>query len=249
MSEKVIVKRKVVEIDEARCNGCGQCIPNCREGALEIVDGKARLVKDQFCDGLGACLGHCPQDAIRIVEREAEIFSEGAVHEHLNQTPAQAPARPVMPAAGCPSSRAFSMTQRLREKRPSASSSEPAVSELTNWPVQLSLVPVQAPYLKKADLLIAADCVAFSLPDFHARLLQGKILIIACPKLDNASAYTEKLAQIFAHNDIRSLTIAHMEVPCCFGLRTIIDEAIEKSGKNVKTEEVVVTIEGKIKNS
>lgn len=246
MASQVIVKRKIVEIDEDKCNGCGQCVPNCQEGALKIVNGKARLVKDRYCDGLGACLGHCPQDAIRIVEREAEIFDEEAVQEHLKKA-APAPAHaPAMPAGGCPSSRAISMTKRLRENRPGRRK-EPAASALGNWPVQLSLVPVQAPYLKNADLLIAADCVAFSLADFHERFLAGKILVIACPKLDNAPAYADKLAQIFTINDIHSLTIAMMEVPCCFGLKMIVEDAMERAGKSIPIDEVVVTIDGKIK--
>lgn len=245
MSKKTTMKRKIVEIDEGRCDGCGQCVPNCQEGALQIINGKARLVKDQYCDGLGACLGHCPQDAIRIVEREADVFSEEAVHEHLKK--AQASATPSVPARGCPSSRALSMAQGPRGKKTGSSSSEPALSELVNWPVQLCLVPVQAPYLKNADLLIAADCVAFSLPDFHERLLAGKILVIACPKLDNASVYVEKLAQIFALNDIRSLTIAHMEVPCCFGLGMIVEDALKRAGRKIEIRDIVVGIDGKIK--
>ncbi len=216
-------KRKIVEIDEEKCNGCGLCIPHCREGALQIVNGKAQLVSDPYCDGLGACLGYCPQGAIRIIERPAEEFDESAtkaVHAH----------------EGCPSARALSM----------AHTREDAVL-LGNWPIQLSLVPVNAPYLKDADILLAADCVAFSLPDFHQRLLRDKILIIACPKLDDAQFYTEKLTQIMGSNNIKSLTVVHMEVPCCYGLKMIVEEALERSKKDIPVEAVVVSIDGKIK--
>jgi ferredoxin len=229
---KVVIKRKIVEIDEARCNGCGLCIPNCREGALAIVNGKAKLVKDRFCDGLGACLGHCPQDAIHIIEREADVFDEAAV-----------------PSGGCPSSRAIFFTERLnkgRETAPKDGKAAETLSRLANWPVQLMLVSPQAPYLKGADLLIAADCVGFSLPGFHEQLLEGKVLLVACPKLDQADVYVDKLAQIFAFNSLRSLTIAHMEVPCCFGLRMIIEDAQERAKKDIKINEVVVSVEGRL---
>ncbi len=243
----VKIKRKIVEIDEAKCNGCGECIPNCREGALRIVDGKARLASDVYCDGLGACLGHCPQDAIRIVEREAQAFDEAATEEHLKKSP-----RPAAAAyghdhghAGCPSARALSLTKKLpTAKAEGPHTSQP--SELANWPVQLMLVPPTAPYLKGARLLIAADCVGFVLPDFH-RLLEGKVLIIACPKLDDAEIYAEKLAQIFTANNIASVTVAHMEVPCCFGLKMLVEDAIAKAGKTIPVEDVTVAIEGSIK--
>ncbi|MGE5279610.1 MAG: ATP-binding protein [Deltaproteobacteria bacterium] len=238
-------KRKIVEIDEAKCNGCGQCIPNCREGALRIVDGKARLVGDVYCDGLGACLGHCPQDAIRIVEREAEAFDEAATGAHLKQMQAAHPAPPGHGQGGCPSARALSVTKKLR----SAAQAGPRAarhSELMNWPVQLMLVPPAAPYLKGAHLLIAADCVGFAMPDFHG-LLEGKILIIACPKLDDARIYTDKLAHIFAVNGVASVTVAHMEVPCCFGLKMIVEDAIAKSGKDVPLKDVTIAIEGAVK--
>lgn len=241
--EKINGKRKIVEIDEARCNGCGACIPNCREGALQIVGGKAKLVKDQFCDGLGACLGHCPLDAIRIVEREADVFDEAAAVLHMKKAHA-------IPHEGCPSSKALFFTERLKRVRGKAGASDKlrgAVSRLANWPVQLMLIPVDAPYLKNADVLLAADCVAFSLPDFHERLLEGKVLMVACPKLDQAEVYVDKLARIFALNDLGSLTIAHMEVPCCFGLKAIVEDALERAKKKIKINEVVVTIEGQIK--
>lgn len=247
------MKRKIVQIDESRCNGCGECVPNCHEGALQIIKGKATLVKDQYCDGLGACLGHCPQDAIRIVEREAESFDEASVQEHLKESVSQKKDKPLLPGAhghaGCPSARALDMTQRLKERAVSSFESKPAVaSRLANWPLQLTLVPPGAPYLNGSDLLIAADCVAFALADFHEKLLSGKILLIACPKLDETAFYVEKLANIFKANNIRSLTVAHMEVPCCFGLKMLVEDAIARSGKDFKIDDVTVTIEGQIKN-
>jgi len=238
--------RKIIEIDEKRCNGCGLCVPNCREGALQIVNGKAKLTADRYCDGLGACLGHCPQDAIRIVERPADAFDEEAVAERQRELKTGAPA----PWGGCPSARAIDMTERLRcraDRPPQGADERDTPSELMNWPVQLSLVPVDAPYFKGANLLIAADCAGFSLPDFHEKLLAGKVLVIACPKLDSAQGYAEKLGQIFRQNDITSLTVTHMEVPCCFGLKMIIETALESAGKKIPVNEIVVTIEGKTK--
>jgi Pyruvate/2-oxoacid:ferredoxin oxidoreductase delta subunit len=241
--------RKIIQIDEEKCNGCGACIPNCREGALAIINGKAKLVSEKYCDGLGACLGHCPQDAIRIVERPAEAFDESAVEVHLKAA-APAVAAHGHAHAGCPSARAISMTERLKEKNTegrTGAGAGPAVSRLGNWPLELSLVPVNAPYLNGADLLIAADCVGFSLPDFHERLLRGKVLIIACPKLDDTSLYKEKLAQMFKVNDLKSVTVAHMEVPCCFGLKMLVEDALEASGKDIPLHETVVSIEGSMK--
>ena len=244
-------KRKIVQIDESKCDGCGQCVPNCHEGALQIIDGKARLVKDQYCDGLGACLGHCPQDAIRIIEREAESFSEDEVKKNLSQRPVAGTPDALIHAAhghaGCPSVRAMSLTQTLRPAVPPVGSPE-SVSQLRNWPLELSLVPVNAPYLNGADLLIAADCVGFTMPDFHSRFLQGRILVIACPKLDDSAMHAEKLAAMFGAASIASVTVVHMEVPCCFGLRMMVEEAIEKSGKTIPFKDVTVSIQGQVKD-
>lgn len=198
-------KRKIIKISEGKCNGCGLCIANCREGAIQIIDGKARLISDLFCDGLGACLGYCPQGAITIEEREAEAHDEKRVMGNI---------------AGQFESR------------------------LVNWPVQLMLVSPQAPYLSGADILIAADCVAFTYASFHEDLLKGKILLVGCPKLDNVEAYGEKIAQILKHNSIKSITYAHMEVPCCFGLVGIIEDAIAVTGKKPNFYEVVIGIRG-----
>ena len=223
-------KRRIVNIDEEKCTGCGLCIPNCAEGALQIVNGKAKLVKDIYCDGLGACLGHCPEDAISIEEKDAKEFNEEATKKHLEEMKKiEAKKLPC----GCPGTAVKTL--------------KPAGSELTNWPVQLKLVPVDAPYLKNADLLIAADCVGFSYPDFHQDLLKGKPLIICCPKLDEADMYIEKLSGLFKLNNLKSVTVAHMEVPCCFGLNHIVSEAMKLSGKKIPIKEITIGIQGDLK--
>lgn len=224
-------KRKIVKIDEKKCTGCGLCIPNCAEGALQIIDGKARLVKEIYCDGLGACLGHCPEGAITIEERNAGEFNEGAARKHLEEIKKKEEKKL---ACGC----LGTAVKTLKPKSESA---------LINWPVQLKLVPVEAPYLKNADLLIAADCVGFSYPDFHEGLLKGKALVIACPKLDEADIYIEKLSEIFRVNNLKSVTVAHMEVPCCFGLNRIVSEALKLSGVKIPLKEITIGIQGGIK--
>jgi len=204
----MMVKRKIIKIDEEKCTGCGLCIPNCPEGALKIIDGKARLISDLFCDGLGACIGHCPEDAIIIEEREAEEYDENKARASHHKV------------------------SRAQE------------SCLRQWPVQIALVPAYAPYLDNADLLIAADCVPFAYAGFHRDLLQGKTLLVGCPKLDDISAYENKLVQILENNNIKSITYAHMEVPCCFGLIGTINSAIKASGKNIPFKEATISIKG-----
>ncbi|MGB7572372.1 MAG: 4Fe-4S dicluster domain-containing protein, partial [Thermodesulfobacteriota bacterium] len=214
-----MVTRKIVKIDEAKCNGCGLCIPNCAEGALRIVDGKAKLMSEKFCDGLGACLGHCPEDAITVIEREAEDFNEKAVEAYLHKQKQSQPKPEPQPApmfTGCPSSRA--MHFKVPETGTETVSTTPSVSQLTQWPVQLKLVPINAPYFQDADLLVAADCVPFAYPNFHQDFLKGKAVVVGCPKLDDAQFYKEKLTEIFKANSIKSVTVPYMEVPCCFGL-------------------------------
>jgi len=254
MRPTIRAARKIIEIDEDKCNGCGLCIPNCREGALQIVGGKARLVSDRYCDGLGACLGVCPQGAIRIVERPAEAFDEKAAAGQKKMHPSGdgAAAGRCPLTGGCPSARVLDLTGRLQARRASTGAgrkTESAVSELRNWPVQLALVPVDAPYLQDADVLLAADCAGFSCPDFHQDLLSGKVLLVACPKLDQADLYADKLARMFQQNRIRSLTIARMEVPCCGGLNVIVEEALARAGKEIPVEKIIVTIEGAIKET
>jgi Pyruvate/2-oxoacid:ferredoxin oxidoreductase delta subunit len=240
--------RKIVKIDEDKCTGCGLCIPNCAEGALQIVDGKAKLITDKFCDGLGACLGHCPEDAITVIEREAEEFDEKAVEVHLhNQKQAQPKPepQPTPVFAGCPSSRA--MHFKVSETKTESASATPAVSQLTHWPVQLKLVPINAPYFQDADLLIAADCVPFAYPDFHRNFLKGKAVVVGCPKLDDIQYYKEKLTEIFKTNSIKSITLPYMEVPCCFGLVKATEDAIAASGKKIPLKKVKIGIRGEIK--
>lgn len=228
-----MAKRKIIKIDEGKCNGCGECIPNCKEGALAIVNGKARLVSEVYCDGLGACLGHCPQGAISIEERDAAAFDEKKVAKHLAQ---KAP-------CGCPSSRPIDLGGQ-KSSAVSSHASHKSEPELRNWPVQIKLVPVNAPYFKNADLLIAADCAPFAYPDFHSKLLKDKILLVGCPKLDDIDLYKAKIADIIKDNDIRSVTHVHMEVPCCFGLIGVIEDAIEASGKKIPFNDITVSIKG-----
>jgi len=235
--------RKIVRIDEEKCDGCGLCIPNCVEGALQIDNGKAKLISEKFCDGLGACLGHCPQDAIVIIEREAQDFDEKAVEVHLDKKHETQP-QPVF--AGCPSSR--TMHFKVPDSRMEADSAIPSVSMLSQWPVQLRLVPVNAPYFQNADLLIVADCVPFAYSNFHQDFLKGKALVVGCPKLDDIQYYKEKLSEIFKTNSIKSVTVPYMEVPCCFGLVKATEDAIAASGKKIPLKKVKIGIRGDIKN-
>lgn len=220
------MKRKIIQIDEARCNGCGQCVHACHEGAIEMVDGKARLVSDTYCDGLGDCIGECPVDAIRIIERDAEVFDPEAVTEHLaEKKEASKPAPEAF--SGCPGLMAKKID---RPAEPPVSSGASGQSALGQWPVQLHLLNPQAPYFAESNLLVAADCVAFAMGDFHDKLLQDHSVAIACPKLDDTGPYVEKLAGIFASNHIRSLDVAVMEVPCCGGLVQLVEAAAHKAG-------------------
>lgn len=244
--------RKVVQIDDTLCNGCGMCVHSCAEGAIQIVDGKARLVSDIYCDGLGACLGECPQGAITIVEREAAAFDEAAAHRHVAQL-RQPEAAVAASGGGCPGSRVQDLrlnvlpagtpptsTRHDDEKAPEAPSA------LTNWPIQLRLVPPGAPFLQGADVLLVSDCVPFALADFHERYLQGRPVLIACPKLDNTQPYVEKLAAIFQLASIRSLTVVHMEVPCCLGMMRIAQTARQASSIDVPLNEVVISTRGDV---
>ncbi len=250
------MKRKIVNIDQEKCNGCGQCVTACAEGAIELVGGKARLVSETYCDGLGACLGECPQDAITVEERDAPEFDEKAVKEHLvtrrrpehrHECPGSA-ARSFAQAAparqACPGSalRAFGAKAAATGEE----SGEAAASLLGHWPVQLMLVPPTAPFLKGADLLVCADCVAFALPDFHRRYLGGRVVLVGCPKLDDIEFYREKLAEIFAEARPASLTILRMEVPCCAALANAAVEARDKALPKLPTEVHIIGIRGSI---
>lgn len=271
------MKRKIIQIDEEKCNGCGVCIPDCPEGALQMIDGKARLVSDLFCDGLGACIGTCPQGAITIVEREAELYDEKTVMnkniipkgtntikahlKHLkdhNETEYYKHACEALTAmgidipeevkplsCGCPGTLAKSIEKK--EVSPKAKSIVGPVSQLTQWPVELHLLNPAASYFNNADILIAADCTAFSYGNFHNDFIKGRKLIIFCPKLDNSSeAYIEKLTALFTQNEVNSITIAKMEVPCCAGTTAIVQEALKRAGKDVPLTIKTISIDGKI---
>lgn len=277
------MERDIITIDEKKCTGCGLCIPGCPEGAIQIIDEKARLISDLYCDGLGACLGQCPEGAISIEKREAEPYDEKKVManivkqgestilahlkhlkdhnemgflnlaiEYLNSNSIVVPSefyegseeKPTM-ACGCPSS----MEREIIKDESCSCDDEsgPVASELSQWPVQLQLINPNAAYFKNADLLIAADCVPFSFGDFHRRFLKGKKLIVFCPKLDTTiDAYIEKLTELFRVQNIKSITIVHMEVPCCFGVEKIVTEALRKSNKNIIIKDYTISVQGEI---
>ncbi|MBQ9992550.1 MAG: 4Fe-4S binding protein [Firmicutes bacterium] len=225
--------RRIIEIDEARCNGCGICVEACHEGAIGLVDGKAKLLRDDYCDGLGDCLPNCPMEAISFVEREAAAYDEEAVKKNM-----AAKGKPVF---ACPG-----MAVKKVEHKPAEQSGHIAPpSELRQWPIQIKLMPISAPYYDGADLLIAADCTAFSYGDFHNRFMKNRVTVIGCPKLD-AVDYTDKLAQILAANDIKSVLLTRMHVPCCGGLENAVRKAIALCGKDLPLEIVTINAEGEI---
>jgi NAD-dependent dihydropyrimidine dehydrogenase PreA subunit len=244
--------RKIVHIDEGKCDGCGVCIPSCAEGALQIIDGKARLVSEKFCDGLGACLGECPQGAITIKERVAEGFDEELVKEHLATAQSKdtlvcgCPSSTVEQfeqVGGCPGAR---VTQFGTDTTPETVPGTPQRSMLGHWPVQLTLVPPKAPFLQSTDLVLAADCVPFAYASFHQDFIRDHSLLVACPKLDDFQAHLSKLTAILSQSDIKSLTVVHMEVPCCSGLVNMAREAIRASGKNIPLKEVTISVRGEV---
>jgi ferredoxin len=231
--------RNIVKIDEDKCDGCGLCVTACAEDAIEIIDGKAKLVSEIYCDGLGACLGHCPQDAITVEKRESAEFDEEATNVHVAKMKEAEEVKTPTPC-GCPGMAAKQMD------RSSDSASGDVASQLTQWPVQMSLLSPQAPYFKNADLMLTADCVPFAMGDFHSKLLKGKAIAIACPKLDDTQPYIEKLAEIIKINDLNSLTVVHMIVPCCSGLTYIAKEAIKLSGLAVSFTDITIDLDGNI---
>lgn len=247
--------RKIVKIDQDKCNGCGECVPSCAEGAITIVNGKAVLAADNLCDGLGACLGECPLDAISVEEREADEFDEAAVEQHLAAQGKPAPVHAHAPAAaaapappahgGCPGSRAMSFA------RPEpAASAQPAgsrQSQLGQWPVQLSLVSTSAPYFQGADLLITADCVPVAYAGYHEDFLKGKAVVMGCPKLDDNNFYQQKLTELFAKSDVKSITVLKMEVPCCGGIAMAARQALAACGRQIPYKEITIGIHGEIK--
>ncbi len=245
---KNVVTRKIVKIDEDKCDGCGACVPSCAEGAIKIIDGKARLVADNLCDGLGNCLGNCPKDAIRIEERPAEEFDEAAVeaHTHAVEPVPEAQSKPQMPC-GCPGTMMRKFSQQPAPDNKSAQQAAGlSQSRLGHWPVQLHLLPERGDIWADANVLLSADCAAYAMSDFHERLLAGRTLAVGCPKLDDGEFYVEKLARIFASNRIRAITIARMEVPCCGGLQRIVELAMEQAGVNIPVNVVTISMQGRI---
>lgn len=241
--------RKIVKIDPEKCNGCGQCVPSCAEGAISIVDGKAVLAADNLCDGLGACLGDCPLGAISIEEREADAFDETAVERHLeNRENPAAPSRPAPhhhQGGGCPGSRSMSLTRPEGDAPEEPRGSRQ--SQLGQWPVQLSLVSTSAPYFQGADLLVTADCVPVAYAGYHEDFLKGKAVVMGCPKLDDNAFYQRKLTELFVNSDIRSVTVLKMEVPCCGGIALATRQALAASGKRIPYREVIITLQGEVK--
>jgi Pyruvate/2-oxoacid:ferredoxin oxidoreductase delta subunit len=268
------MKRKIIEIDEEKCNGCGQCIPNCPEGAIQIIDGKARLISDLFCDGLGACIGSCPVDAIKIVEREAEPYDEKKTmeniikkgtntikahlkhlyehgeKEYLNQAlevlkekNIKIDLSEIFEVPCCPG---MKIVDRRNEEIEESEKTE-IKSQLRQWPIQLHLVNPRAPYFKKADLVVAADCTAYAYGNFHFDFLKGKSLIIACPKLDQGiDRYVEKIREIIDEGEINTITVVIMEVPCCMGLVKIVEEGAKKAKRKIPIKRVIISIKGEI---
>jgi ferredoxin len=228
--------RNIISIDEDKCNGCGQCVVDCAEAALQVVNGKAKLIKEIYCDGLGACLGSCPTGALTVVQRESDPFDEAATERHMEVTRGKKEV-----SHGCPGSRPIDFSKEGQVVH--AADVSP---ELTNWPVQLKLVATNAPYFSNADLLLAADCTAFAAVNFHSKFIKGKKVLIACPKLDDAQFYYHKLTEIFRENAINSVTVVRMEVPCCGGLAYVVKQAIQTAGKELPYNEVVIGIKGDV---
>jgi Pyruvate/2-oxoacid:ferredoxin oxidoreductase delta subunit len=271
------MKREIIKIDEEKCTGCELCIPNCPEGAIQIIDGKARLISDLFCDGLGACIGHCPEDAITVEVREAEPYNEKQVMEnivkqgentikahllHLREHGEEGYLKEAYEVleekgievsldeshqhvhSGCPGSRSMEFSS---PEESADTSGEKRPSELTQWPIQLHLIPPMAPHFQGRDILLSADCVAFSVGDFHRDHLKGKSLMIACPKLDSGQdVYVDKLTALIDNANIKSLTVLTMEVPCCSGLVSIAQEAASKASREVPIKWIVVSVRGEI---
>ncbi len=257
--------REMVKIDEDKCDGCGLCVPSCAEGAIQIIDGKAKLVSDALCDGLGACLGDCPRGAITIERREADEFDEEAVDKHLKEI-GRDPiphSHPVPPAGGCPSAQVKSFSTSApaagggcpsaklmnfsKQDETAADESGQRPSELRQWPVLLNLVPPTAPFLEGKEVLLSADCAPFAYADFHKDILKGRSVVVGCPKFDDAQLYIEKLSAMIKAGGITKLVVAHMEVPCCSGLIAIAKQAVEASGIDMPLETIKIGIQGDLK--
>ena len=241
------VTRKIIQIDEELCDGCGQCVPSCAEGSLQIIDGKARVVSDNLCDGLGACLGECPTGALSIIEREAEEFDEAAVEKYLAEKEKDLPRLQPFQTDGCPSAgvQIFAPADAVRRSG-MTDHAESTDSFLSHWPVQIRLVPPTAPFLKGADLLILADCGAVAFPTLHRDFLDGRVVMMGCPKFDDADEYIERFAAIFKEAGIRRITTVYMEVPCCAALPMMVKKGLAVSGVDIPMEEVVISTRGNI---
>ncbi len=234
-----MVLRNIIIIDEEKCNGCGLCVKACAEGAIKIIDGKAKLINEIYCDGLGACLGHCPEGAITVEKRESAGFDEEATKSHL----AKEQGNKKQDGFACPGL----MTKELREKgQASEEQISDVPSQLSHWPVQLKLVSPAAPYFANADLLLVADCVPFAMGDFHSKFLKDHSIAVGCPKLDDSEFYIEKFAEILQTNDLNSLKVIHMEVPCCSGLTYIAKGAMDRSGKKISFEDITIDLQGNV---
>jgi NAD-dependent dihydropyrimidine dehydrogenase PreA subunit len=273
------VKRKIINIDREKCNGCGECIPDCPEGAIQMIDGKAVLVSDLFCDGLGACLGGCPVGAITVVEREAEPYNEKKVMENIVQhgpntikahlshlkehgenillnealTYLKKKKLPVPSFKekeahqGCPGSAIKDLHRKPSGQTAENLPANTSASELSQWPIQLHLANPRAPYFQDSDILLAADCVPFAYPDFHNRFLKGRKVLIMCPKLDQGmDQYVEKLTDLFSSNNIKSISVVHMQVPCCSGIRSVAEKALAQSGKKIPMKDYTISLQGEI---
>ncbi len=264
--------RKLITVNEDLCNGCGNCVTGCAEGALAIIDGKAKLVNEVFCDGLGACLGECPTGALKVVEVEVEDFDPEAVAKHLRAQGREVPDHMPDPASlrlnqqgggcatkpgGCPGSRAMTLNRPAPQPQNGASPCQQAnvprqqaasISNLTHWPIQLRLVPPTAPFLQNARLLLTADCVPPSFPDFNERFLAGRIMLLGCPKFDDAQSYIDKVADILRNNHIKDITVVQMEVPCCAGMTAIAQRAAHAVGSDVPITTTVITRDGQIQD-
>ncbi|MBN1364414.1 MAG: 4Fe-4S dicluster domain-containing protein [Syntrophaceae bacterium] len=240
------ILRKIIEIDEDLCDGCGNCVTGCVEGALQIIDGKAKVVSETFCDGLGACIGECPTGALKIVKRKAPLFDEKAVKKHLTKKEKE-----TMPC-GCPSThiQVFDKPSACGEAdEPAHAEKGPKESTLTHWPIQIKLISAGAPFLKGADLLVLADCTAVAFPPLHRDLIKGKVVMMGCPKFDDTHEYIEKFTDIFKTAGIKSVTTVVMEVPCCTGMPMIVKKGMELAKKKVPINEIVLSLRGKILKS
>jgi NAD-dependent dihydropyrimidine dehydrogenase PreA subunit len=246
--------RNIIQIDEELCDGCGQCVPDCAEGSLKIIDGKAKLVADKLCDGLGACLGACPTGALKVIKREADEFDEEAVEKFLEEEKKKAASQqPATMDCGCasthiqsfktapPVSGSSCQSANIPTQIPTAKTGD---SALTHWPVQIRLIPANAPFLQNANLLIAADCTAVAVRNFQGNYMEGKTVMMGCPKFDDAESYVQRFAEIISTCNLKSLTILIMEVPCCSAMNVIVQKAIEKAGKSVPVEQITISTRG-----